>query len=77
MFFGRTNLKLIKKPEKGLGGSEGMLPQKNFEKLYAVMVILVLFEKFSGKFCLNFLTLMLSASPNMMHFMRKISTMRA
>ena len=29
------------------------------------MVILVLFEHFSAKVCLNFLTLILSTSPNM------------
>ena len=41
-----------------------MLFRKNFENLRAAMAILVLFEHFSGKFCLNFLTLILSASPN-------------
>ena len=40
-----------------------MLPRKNFENLRAVMAILVLFE-YSGKFYLNILTLILSASPN-------------
>ena len=43
-----------------------MLPCKIFEILHAVMAILVLFEYFSRKFSLNFLTLILSASPNMM-----------
>ena len=37
-----------------------MLPRKNFENLLAVMAILVLF-KFSGRFYLNFLTLLVSA----------------
>ena len=37
------------------------------------MAILVLFEEFSAKFCFNFLTLILSASPNMMHFVRAFS----
>ena len=41
------------------------------------MVILVRFEYFSGMFCLNCLTLILSASPNMMHFVRTFSIMRA
>ena len=41
------------------------------------MAILVLFEEFSGKLCLNFLTLILSASPNMMHFVRIFLIMRA
>ena len=54
-----------------------MLPRKFFENLHAVMVILVLFESFSCKFCLNFLTLILSASPNLMHFVRTFSILRA
>ena len=36
-----------------------MLPRKIFEILRVVMAILVLFESFSGKLCLNFLTLIL------------------
>ena len=54
-----------------------MLPRKIFENLHAVMAILVLFEIFSGKLCLNFLTLILSASPNMIHFVRTFLIMRA
>ena len=54
-----------------------MLPRKNFENVHALMAILVIFESFSAKFCLNFLTLILSASPNMMHFVRTFSIMRA
>ena len=54
-----------------------MLPQKNFENLHAVMAILVLFDQFSGKFWLNFLALLLSGSPNMIHFVRTFSIMRA
>ena len=34
----------------------------------------MIFEYFSRKFCLNFLTLILSASPNMMHFVCTFST---
>ena len=41
------------------------------------MAILVLFEKFSGKFCLKFLPLILSASPNMMHCVRTFSIIHA
>ena len=37
-----------------------MIPWKIFEILHAVMAILVLFEHFSGKLYLNFLTLILS-----------------
>ena len=37
-----------------------MLLQEIFEILQAVMDILVLFEHFSGKSCLNFFTLILS-----------------
>ena len=54
-----------------------MLPRKIFENLYAATVILVLFVQFSRKFCLNFLTLILSTSPNMMHFVRTHSIRRA
>ena len=54
-----------------------MLPRKIFENLHAIMAILVLFAKFSGKFCLNILTLILSASPNMMYFVRTFSINRA
>ena len=41
-----TSLKLIdcEETKQALGGSAGMLPRKNFEKLHAVMAILVLFE---------------------------------
>ena len=45
-----------------------MLPREIFEILHAEMAILVFFEHFSGKFCINFLTLILSTSANMMHF---------
>ena len=58
-----------------------MLPREIFEILHALMAILVLFEHFSGKLCLNFLTLMLSrprpTSPNMVHFVRTFSIERA
>ena len=55
-----------------------MLPRKVFENLHAVLTVLMLFNEFSGKFCLNFLTLILSASPNMMHLIvRTFSIMRA
>ena len=54
-----------------------MLYRKIFEILHAVMAILVLFEHFSGKLYLNFLTLILSTSPNMVHFVRTFSIVRA
>ena len=54
-----------------------MLPREIFEILHAVMAILVLFEHFPGKHCLNFLTRFLSASPNMVHFVRTFSVIRA
>ena len=41
------------------------------------MAILVLFEHFSGKGYLKFLTLILSTSPNMVHFVRTFSIVRA
>ena len=50
-----------------------MLPRKNFANLHAVMGILVLFKYISRKFCLNFLTLIVSASPNILHFVRTFS----
>ena len=34
-----------------------MLPRKFFENLHTAVALLVLFEKYSGKFCLNFLPL--------------------
>ena len=43
-----------------------MLLRENLENLHLVMAILVLFEQFLRKFCLNFLTLILSSGtlPN-------------
>ena len=54
-----------------------MLLRTFFENLHAVMAILALFEEFLRKLCLNILTLILSASPNMMHFVRTFLIMRA
>ena len=54
-----------------------MLSLEIFEILHAVMAILVLFEHFSGKLYLNFLTLILSTSPNMMYFVCTFSIVRA
>ena len=53
-----------------------MLPRKFSEILHAVVAILVLFKQVLGKFCLNFLPLILSVAPNMMHFVRTFSIMR-
>ena len=53
-----------------------MLLRKIFENLHTVMAILLLFEQFSGKFCLCFWPLILSASL-MMHFVHTVSIMRA
>ena len=53
-----------------LGGSGGMLPRKVFKNLDTVMAILALFEQNYGKFCLIFLPLTVSPSPNMIHFVR-------
>ena len=53
-----------------------MLLRKIFENLHAAMAFLVLFEEISRKFCLNFFTLIVSASSNMMHFVRTFSIMR-
>ena len=54
-----------------------MLPREIFEIFYAVMAILVLFEHFSGKLYFNFLTLILSTSSSMVHFVRTFSIVRA
>ena len=54
-----------------------MLPRKFFENLHAVMVILALFEQFSGKVCSYFWPLTLSAASNMMQFVSTVSIMRA
>ena len=54
-----------------------MLPREIFEILHAVMAILVLFQHFSGKLYLNFLILILSVLPNMEHFVRTFSIVRA
>ena len=62
--------------KKAVGGSGGMLSRKFSEALLAVAAILVLFEQVLGKFCLNFLPLILSVAPNMMHFVRTFSIMR-
>ena len=53
-----------------------MLPREIFENLHTVMVILALFENFSGKVCSYFWPLTLSASSNMMHFVSTVSIMR-
>ena len=57
-----------------------MLPWKIFEILHAVMAILAPFAHFSGKLCLNFLTLILSIGylfPKYDAFCRTFSVMRA
>ena len=63
--------------KKVLGESGGMLLRKIFENLHTAVALLVLFEQVLGKFCLNFLPINLSVSPNMMHFVRRFSIMRA
>ena len=62
--------------KKDCGGSGGVLPQKLFENLHTAVAILALFEQFLRKFCLNFLLLNLSVSPNIMYFVRAFSIMR-
>ena len=54
-----------------------MFLRKIFENLHPVVAIVVLFEQFLGKFCVNFLPLNLNVSPNMMHFVCTFSIMRA
>ena len=54
-----------------------MLPRKFFKNLHTAVAILVLFEQFLRKFCLNFLPLNLSVSLNITHFVGIFSIMRA
>ena len=54
-----------------------MPSRKIFENLHTVMAVLVLFEQFSGKVSLYFWPLIFSALPNMMHFVRTVSSIRA
>ena len=79
IFSGKIILKHIENKE-GCVGSRGVLLQKNLKRnLNTVVAILVLFEQFLSKFCLNFLPLILilSVSPNILHFVRTFSIMRA
>ena len=55
---------------------EALKNRKTFEILHAVMAVLVRFGHFSGKLCSNFLALILSASPNIMHFVRTFLIVR-
>ena len=57
-----------------LGGSGGLLPRKIFENLRTVTELL---EQFLVKFCVWFWPLILSVSPNMMHFVRTVSIVLA
>ena len=50
-----------------------MLRRKFFETMHTVMAILVLFEQFSGEVSSYSWSLTLSASPNMIHFVRTVS----
>ena len=54
-----------------------MLPREIFENLHTVMVILALFEQFSGKISTYFWLLTLSALSYMMHLVSTVSIMRA
>ena len=76
VFSGRVNFKAIQVTKTTPGDSGGMLPRKFFENCHTVMVIIMLFEQFSGKFYLCFWSLILSASTNMMHFVGTVSIMR-
>ena len=54
-----------------------MLPRNIFKNLHTVVAILLLLKQFEDKFCLSFLPLNQSVSPNMMRFVRTFSIMRA
>ena len=70
-FFRQNKFEAELETRKAPGEYGDMLPRRICENLYAVMAILVLFEKFSRKVCLIFLPLILTVSPIMMHFVRK------
>ena len=57
--------------------SGGITLLKIFENLHTVMAVLVLFEQISGEVSSHFWPLILIASPNLMHFVRTVSSMRA
>ena len=63
--------------QMALEGSGNMLPRKFFENLHTVVAVLAFYEQFLGKFCLNFLFLILSVAPNVMRFVRTFLIMRA
>ena len=76
VFSGKIILKRIEN-EKGSREVRGHAAPEIFENLHTVVAILVPFEQFLRKFCLNFLPLNPSVSRNMMHFVRTFSIMRA
>ena len=77
-FFCRIILKhtKIKKDSRGVRKNA---PLKIFKNLHTgtVVAILALYKQFLGKVYVNFLPLILSVSPNMMHFVHTFSIMRA
>ena len=77
VFSGKIILKYIENKKKALGEFGSTLHRKIYENLHTVVAHLAFFEQFSGKFCLNFLPLNLSVSPNMMYFVRTFFIMRA
>ena len=78
LFSGRVSLTLKNLNNKNnTRGVLGHAAPKNFENLHTVMAVLVLFELFSSKVSSYFWLLTLSASPNMMHFVCTVSSMRA
>ena len=73
-FSGRIILKHIEN-KKGFRWVQGHALLEIFLKFTYSSAILVLFEHL-GKFCLRFLPLNLSVSPNIMHFVRAFLIMR-
>ena len=73
VFSGRIVLKHIENKK----GSGWFSPKKFFENFDTVVAILVVFKQFSGKFCLNFVPLILSVLPIVMHFVPIFSIVRA
>ena len=67
-------------PGAGYPSYATVLAQNNFENSHVVGLMAIFYcflNNFHANFVLNFLALILSASPNMMHFIRTFSVMRA
>ena len=62
--------------KSGSSGVQGHALRKTFEKLRAIIAILVLFEQLFKAFSFRVLPLILTSSPNMKHFCSHIIHLR-